>query len=242
MSEKYRLFATVAGAPALEVPETISGLKAWYKADAGVTGTTPISVWADQSGNGFDLDTSPFTFPDLVAGVQNGLPVVRSGVVGDELDTSVDPWIGNYPAALTIFMLMDLGALAAASGLLFKTQGGQVDLSYNNTPKQAAWRMRAQGQSSVSVSVNFDWETSGFHLMTLVAPFGGTMVLYIDSSLSSSVSLTGSELINNSTAIKVIGTHENADIAEVIIYTEALSDSNRTAIWDYLADKWAVTI
>jgi hypothetical protein len=41
-------------------PATIFGanLMAWYKADAGVTGTNPITAWADQSGNGRNMSVS----------------------------------------------------------------------------------------------------------------------------------------------------------------------------------------
>ena len=41
-------------------------IKLWLKADAGVSGTAPISTWADQSGNGYTA-TVPSSGPDLLA-------------------------------------------------------------------------------------------------------------------------------------------------------------------------------
>ena len=43
-------------------PATPSGLVAWYKADAGVTGN-PVTAWADQSGNGYTMNPNGFTGP-----------------------------------------------------------------------------------------------------------------------------------------------------------------------------------
>ncbi len=34
-----------------------SGLNLWLKADAGITGTTPVTVWVDQSLGGFDASS-----------------------------------------------------------------------------------------------------------------------------------------------------------------------------------------
>ena len=46
-----------------------TNLSAWYKADAGVTGTTNVSLWADQSGNGNNaIQNTTANQPALVTG------------------------------------------------------------------------------------------------------------------------------------------------------------------------------
>lgn len=39
-------------------PASLTGVVAWLKGDAGVTGSAPVTAWADQSGNGNDLDNT----------------------------------------------------------------------------------------------------------------------------------------------------------------------------------------
>ena len=52
-----------------------SNLKLWLKADAGTTGSAPISAWNDQSGNGYHV-SAPGNAPDLVTGAVNFNPVL----------------------------------------------------------------------------------------------------------------------------------------------------------------------
>ncbi len=42
-----------------------SNLQLWLKADAGVTGSAPVSGWGDQSGNGYNA--TDIDGPDLLA-------------------------------------------------------------------------------------------------------------------------------------------------------------------------------
>jgi hypothetical protein len=55
-------------------PATPSGLVGWYKADAGTTGTAPVTAWADQSGNGNTMAPNGFTGPTLNATGLGGKP------------------------------------------------------------------------------------------------------------------------------------------------------------------------
>ncbi|MDE5424407.1 LamG domain-containing protein, partial [Ancylomarina sp. DW003] len=59
----------------LNTPGAASGLLLWLRADAGVTGTTPISNWSDQSGYGFEA-TVPANGPDLVTDGLNFNPTL----------------------------------------------------------------------------------------------------------------------------------------------------------------------
>jgi hypothetical protein len=52
-----------------------SNIVAWYKADTGVTGTNPITAWADQSGNGHTLSVA-FGAPSFASGGFKGFPAV----------------------------------------------------------------------------------------------------------------------------------------------------------------------
>ena len=78
-----------------------TNLQLWLKADAGVTGTAPVTAWADQSGNGFDATAA--TGPDLVTNQLNFNPTldftsgsseyleITSGILGAAAYT--DAWV-----------------------------------------------------------------------------------------------------------------------------------------------------
>ena len=51
-------------------------IKLWLKADAGVSGTAPVSGWTDQSGNDFNV-TVPANGPDLLTDQINFNPASR---------------------------------------------------------------------------------------------------------------------------------------------------------------------
>lgn len=64
-------------------PVKLAALRAWWRADLGVTDATegqPVSLWADQSGNGFDLaqaDADKRPVYDAVHAEANGKPAVQ---------------------------------------------------------------------------------------------------------------------------------------------------------------------
>lgn len=64
----------------------LSGMMAWWKADAGVITTgSDVTQWNDQSGNGRNL--TPGTSPELATGVINGQPAILFAE-GDKLEVA----------------------------------------------------------------------------------------------------------------------------------------------------------
>lgn len=57
-------------------PTDIADLWLWLDASVGVTGTTTVTAWADQSGNGNNLTSTSGQEPLLSTGQINGLPAV----------------------------------------------------------------------------------------------------------------------------------------------------------------------
>lgn len=53
-----------------------TGVKAHYQADRGVTGTSTVTAWADQSGNGYTLTAPAGKEPTLVTPAVNGYPAL----------------------------------------------------------------------------------------------------------------------------------------------------------------------
>ena len=76
---------TVAMPPA--APGCVAAnLKAWYKADVGVTGTSTVTAWADQSGNGIDVIQATPTQAPALSGLINFNPTLLFDGAGDHLE------------------------------------------------------------------------------------------------------------------------------------------------------------
>ena len=70
------LFVTFASIMQAQTPGNVStDLKLWLKADANVTGTSPVTAWGDQTANGYDA-SAPANSPDLINNAINFNPAM----------------------------------------------------------------------------------------------------------------------------------------------------------------------
>jgi len=69
-------------------------LKLWLRADAGVTGATPVTAWADQSGNGNNATAG--TGPDLVSDQLNFNPTLDFTSASSEYLQITNGILGTY--------------------------------------------------------------------------------------------------------------------------------------------------
>jgi hypothetical protein len=139
-------------------PNTLTGLLAWYKADAGVTATgglvtgNPVTAWADQSGNNHGM-TNFGTVPYSSNGF-NGFPAMNFAGTGG-LTNQQNVLSGL--TAVTIYAAISLNAATAQStpcltcyshDNIFSVTGSMFVLS-NATPTLEA---RILGDSSSAFS------------------------------------------------------------------------------------------
>lgn len=78
-------------------PASLTGVVAWVKGDAGVTGSAPVTAWADQSGSGNDLDNTGTGAPALVAtgyGGKNGVAFTSDSLYGEPAPATAAPIYG----------------------------------------------------------------------------------------------------------------------------------------------------
>lgn len=149
---------TIKGVPTETIFEEVDeevipmdGLWAWYDSAVGVTGTTNVTTWADQSGNGHDLiATGSPAYPTLVTGAVNGEPVVSSFGLDSRMST-----VANFPdcsAGGTIIIVgaqSDNGTPGADSGGVFVSSS-----SSNNM-------LLRRGNSSTSDVDGVHWSIRG---------------------------------------------------------------------------------
>jgi hypothetical protein len=216
-------------------PATISGLTFWVKADAitGLSDGNSLATWTDQSGNGYNATASGTAEPTYKVNILNGLPVVRFNGSSNRMQTAA--FNLNQPFSLFVIGMQ----LAGRNVDTFIS-----DLSgtgFNLTPQYAGtynsiWLYVPGGglyfQPVTLTTYNIaGGEVNGTSsLLDWNGNVGGQLQGTLGSSGSSGVSIGGNSA----------GDYLGGDIAEAIVYSQALSTTNRQIIEGYLAWKWGL--
>jgi type II secretory pathway pseudopilin PulG len=222
-------------------PVDLSGLQFWLKADVGITlNGSNVSSWADQSGNGHDAVQATDTYQPLLVDSQlNGEPIIRFDgnndslqnntlvvaqpytlfyVVKDYVDTNNYNWfINNYPTM----------ALA------------------NYNPSLGYYTIYAGSWMTSSIPYPFGYST----ISAIYSGADAKSNVWYNGSLATTGGNTGNGGINATTgnylyigtlAYNFSGESSTFDVAEIIIYNSALSDTDRQSVENYLADKYGL--
>ncbi len=205
-------------------PSAITGLQLWLKTDTitGVSSGSPISSWADASGRGNTVTGAASYQTNAV----NGLPAVRT-TAGQTLRITT-----NFPPPYTVLYVARQNGpnrqrvLSAFNNWLLGWWGASKRQAYFD-----GWVTNPGGVSA----------DSGVYLYTAV----GTGSL-------STVYENGAQLASNANGLSgpnglVLGgwsgsEYSDADFAEVIIYNQALSDTDRRKVEQYLGTKYGITV
>lgn len=231
-------------------PASITGLVGWYDADriTGLAHGAAVTTWPDLSGTGAHITQGTSgARPTYRVGVANGLPVVRFDGADDRLETSGSHQIVNASTGhWTVFAVM---AKTAYSGVRGVVSGDNVGGSSNRVAQFLRWN----GATSESI---------GFAGPVLDAgPTGSGSAFHIDEAVRNSSDLERlvDGVSNGATAGGALSTavcgvsvghatnqggaagFHNGDVGEVLLYNVAVSSTDRTAIREYLAEKWGVT-
>ncbi len=80
----------------ISIPGGVAGLVFWVKADAGVTGTTNVSAWADQSGTGNNATQGTMANqPSLINPALNFNPTIDFSDASDVMQLATPPTNSN---------------------------------------------------------------------------------------------------------------------------------------------------
>ncbi len=216
----------------------VDEMQLWLEADSGaITSTTDkLPCWVDQSGHGHDAQQGAAgAQPTVVAGVLNGRPVVRfdgssnflqlpastvAGLSQGELFVvlrAADP--ANQPDGSWGFGGGGDGAYYGNGGLIYENFGSDT----RHGPILPPAQLDQFNLYNVSAATN-DWtvrlnEQMLAHSASNTPTFGGAPVLGRNSE----------------------GYGLKGDIAEVLIFDHALSETERLTVEEYLAGKYALT-
>lgn len=214
----------------------LANLAAWYDASqiVGLTDGAAIATWPDMSGNGRDaVQAVAGNRPTYQTLEQNGRPAVRVDITDDWLD---NPYVLN--AVQTVFVV---GKATPTSGYhTFLSTGG---LRVYSNANGANWGIEINGGGgtfsagqtvnthkilSVVASAfnNIKLFTNGANLVTVT---GGTGWL-------GDVELSIGSLSNGTTFLL------DGDILQIVIFNVALSDADRRAVENYLAQQLNIAV
>jgi len=226
-------------------PSTISGLTLWMIADdlALIDGAA-VSVWPNDRGSGagtFDQGTGSAK-PVYKTGIVNGHSVVRFDGTGDFL-------LGSL--ALSAYFT------DSASTMFVVAKKDNVDVEYmfggnNATPQislgaSSAGVIAGNNDGSADTATEPGDPVAGFFIATWMHDSGQIRAGFSDTRDASLTSVAS----GNTTAlthISIVGGTSGAaslwdgDIAEILIWNVALSQSDRQSVESYLALKYGITL
>lgn len=246
LNKKYTIYESSAP------PVTQDGLNLWLKADEGVIRDTSnrVSVWQDQSGNGNDLaQSSPSFQPRIITDPVNQMPAIKfEQGIGDtpylskELD---EPYVGSSSLILVmkqntlapgegkgifgtgLYNGQDLSEMQGVFGVI--TDWGTGGTLLGGEKANALLRLPATDYAVLSVTI--DYET-------------GTVKSYVNGNLLTDSTKEKHKTFSKFSAYTVGRSYWwnslDANLSEVLVYRDVLEEDDRSAIEQYLLEKYAI--
>jgi len=247
-----------------------SDLELWFRADAGVTvdgSGTNVTNWADQSVNGNDARQTPLTpanQPDLVANAINGLPALHFDGASDFLiatNNTVD-----LTSGLSIFIIAKNNVRKTYNGL-FKlgpsntalTATADLELYWHNAPPGSGSghliyaANGSPGPLAFKQVNNAPPAAGNYYLYDVIVPNSSTVTQRINGVALAPTTSFGSQFLPLAASYAAIGvgygggsgdsaSSLNGEIAEIVVYSAALTDAQRNQVAGTLADKYGLSI
>lgn len=217
-------------------PTSITGLQAWFKADA-ITGKNDgdaIAQWNDSSGNArHATQATGANQPLYKTNILNGKPVARF----DGTDSLATASFTAITQPTTIFVVAS--TRTSGTGTQFICDG------IGSTNRNAIFEASGAGTMSI------------FSNAVLASAITGAQPLSIWTALfnntASDLRKNGTSIVNGTSGAQVLtgvrlGASDTAssnligDIAEYLLYVGNVSGSNRTAVERYLSQKYGIAV
>lgn len=209
-------------------PTTISGLHAWWKADAlTLANDDPVSTYTDSSGNGRDLAQTLTKRPTFKTNMHNSLPSVQFDGSNDEMTVSWTTLAQPFTVIHTLY-------LNTASGIhVFhdSMNTSESDLYANGTTS-----VMYAGTTGISVSSAFASAT----MYTVIGVFNNASSKWWKNGGAATTGTVGSNGLINGLRLGVARTGNypmSADHCETLIYNSALGLTDVNNLGTYLT-RW----
>ena len=218
-----------------------SQLQGLWDAALGVTGGAPITVWADQSGNGnnwLEDTTNGGGGPTLSTGVLNGLPVVSFDGANDKMSQAA--FISGSTAG-TMSCVVRRTTTSNKGWNVFGSSSVQPHFMYSNGIYES---FGSANRTSAIASAAFALNTWGVYAVTI--NLSGQLIMYANDSQIASQTLglswyTTFRLGSGNLGGLVGTTHSfQGEIAEMAVWDKVLLSSERTTVFSYFNTKYGL--
>lgn len=220
-------------APSSITPPDVTGLVAWWKADALVlSNNDAIHTWADSSGNGHTLtDGGVGNEPIYNTNQQNSLPGATFD--GNRLMTITTPF-SSSPVAIFAVLKGTGGDRTIIGG---DTNSAQYRLNSSDAPQLLKAGVTVVGTASTTLSsttfyvldMNYDGTTLNFFLNGAADGTASNA-----QTLSANIANVGSKVDRNERFIGVL--------CELFVYNNVPTGANQDGLQAYLGTKWGITV
>ncbi|TNE68895.1 T9SS type A sorting domain-containing protein [bacterium] len=222
-----------------QIPTT--NLELHIKANAGVTSSGGyVSAWADQSGNLNSVtQVSETNKPTIVNDVINGYPVIRFDGVNDYLTLPSAGTLAIQSNDYEIFIVAKTSSVTTSTIFLL---GGSIERYEVHLNGSAGVRFIPKASIYIDEGSIGDYSNAAPYIfnMRATASNGIVQVNGADSTVSAL------NVQTDDAGTLYLGIRSNltlpfsGDIAEVIIYSAELSETDRNSVEDYLENKYGI--
>ncbi|MFA6288985.1 MAG: LamG-like jellyroll fold domain-containing protein [Opitutaceae bacterium] len=227
-------------------PVVADGLRAWYRADEGVTkdGNNKVSQWTDVSGNGSHvLQGLDYAQPDYANEAINGLPALEfNGTVFLKTPRVINLFDGSNATSVVVVFKPAAEQFSGNAMLGYGTNWAAFrvqDLDGINNRYGVGWYSPQNYWANGGAVSAPDGSA---HVMTLEVQAGTSIKGYLNGVLQSNDS-EGSDGLRQTLNPLFIGALANVgafkgQIAEILVYNRALSDTERIQVETTLKTKY----
>jgi len=230
-----------------------NGLSLWLQADKGTTlRQDSLLTWADQGSEKHDAFSRTSNLPLLVPNALNGLPAVRFNGMNNGMET---PPFMTFPNKRgTIFMVVKINGRSSTSGvgvgnLVSTFHGNGTIWQFCASPARFSY-FDGTGAEGFQVSASLP---AGWTMVTIVRRSDTIMDIYGGRRFERSFAVNNNQPALNSlkigfngrlggTAMDSIPEVLNGEIAEIIMYNQALDESSLSSVHNYLSKKYALAL
>ncbi|WKV12156.1 beta strand repeat-containing protein [Marivirga harenae] len=223
----------------------------WLRSDIGISQSAgKVSAWADQSGNNLDASQStPGLQADYTASNANlnGFPSINFGASGGYLTIGDDDLLDDTDG-LTAFFVFRTPSSIGTEGILSKRVSNGNEQSYVFFTTSGGFEARFDGDGGV------DSENSTISAddnLVISSVFNGSVqsISNFVNTADGGVQTGASNLLNNENSDLFLGNFNTSDtrnftgdIAEIIIFRDALNGAERLIVENYLAEKYSLNV
>lgn len=238
-------------------PSSVPDMVSWYDtsdtslmatSNAGtgaVTSGSTVGYLADKSGNGWHLTQGTANNRPTWNGSLNGMTVLSFDGSNDVLASSTSwPLIGD--PAWSLFVVHTRAVSTSGVPVSWGTRtGGNVGALDENVGR---WQMGIGSGGYIQTSVNATTNTAQVISATKPSGRGNLATVYRSGAYSISGTTVPTATVSVAAAAFNIGlavsgpTYHNGLVAEVIVYSRALTDTEHRNVCLWLGARWGVTI